>query len=181
MSPPNRCAVLASLGASAVGVGGYAAVRRVTRGDGDPGDCTVGGRERTVDAPLDVRTEDPPVEGLFPHPRADARLSGHASDSSDPGDGAEYWWTDVGAEPSHSGVGKLVAPVVAGDYCYVSEWRLYALGRTDGTLAWCADPGPGELTSPVVSDGTVVVGSRSDGEHSWRGAAAFDAETGERL
>ncbi len=156
-------------------------MRGVMRENGDPGDCSVGGRERTVDAPLEVRTEDPPVEGSFPHPRADVRLSGHASGSSDSGDGAEYWWTDVGAEPSHSGVGKLVAPVVVGDYCYVSGWRLYALDRTDGTLVWCADPGPGELTSPAVSDGTVVVGSRSDGGRSWRGVAAFDAETGERL
>lgn|GEM_PF-2617517 len=180
MSPPSRRSVLASLGVGAAGAGGYAAMRYATRWTPDPEDCTVDSRSHTADAP---------VSGSFPHPRADARMAGHAPEgtvaSSGSGGGSsagsEYWRTDVGSSPSPYGVGELVAPVVAGEYCYVSGRRLYALDRRDGRLAWCVDPGPQALTAPAVSDGTVVVGARFAVGRSWRGIAAFDAETGDRL
>ncbi|ELZ24315.1 pyrrolo-quinoline quinone [Halosimplex carlsbadense 2-9-1] len=107
-------------------------------------------------------------------------MSGHVSGTSETGTGDEYWRTDIGSGPNSLGVGSFAAPVVSGEYCYVSDRRLYALNRSDGTLAWCADPGPRELTSPTVADGTVFVASRFVVGRAWRGVTAFDAETGER-
>ncbi|QLH83575.1 PQQ-binding-like beta-propeller repeat protein [Halosimplex pelagicum] len=176
MPSPSRRSVLASIGFGAVGAGGYAAMRHATQWNPDPEDCAIDDNERSADAP---------VEGSFPHPRADHRMSGQVSGSSgtatEAAIGDEHWRTDIGPGPDSLGVGNLAAPVVSGEYCYVSDRRLYALNRSDGTLAWCADPGPRELTSPTVADGTVFVASRFVIGRAWRGVTAFDAETGERL
>lgn len=77
-----------------------------------------------------------------------------------------------GTEKWTSEVATLSTPAVGSEHVYLGFEDLNAILKSDGTTAWTTQIENGALTSPVVEDGTVFVGTD---EGALR---AYDAETG---
>lgn len=120
MREPSRRALLASAGASLVGLGSAAAARS------DVADAVV---DATANATTATAAQSPRDAGTdWPMPRYDPACTGHAPDAPGPTDDVRVAWrTEI--EPLSGVVG---APIALGDAIYVAGGGLLAIDAGDG-------------------------------------------------